>query len=839
MTSAIRVPVRKPSRVAWTAAWLLVGVGSLTPLPAGAAPLPADLSVEGTTHVVAEVREGRTFVELRVGARALGGWEVAGPLDEVAMEPASSAGRPVLILRGRGRGIEVAALLDPRPRPRWIWHGRTDLHGDPGERVADVLEERDFDADGRVDLLVGQRRDGVASCGEATHLLFPRALDARGQLRPVRSLVVTEGLPSLVAQAAGEGPRPRVVGARFTAASSQAGLEADASLLGPPLGLTDGDPATGWAEGRGEAGVGEVVRGQWAGPRITSLLLEGGEAATLPRRFVLALDAARFVVLVPEALGQRARVVLPEPTRASCVSIVLADERPRGDDARIGFTELAVYSVADEADGMSALVAELVAESQDGDRAVGWLAAAGPPAVLVVDDAWERLGALGRRRALRVAAAIARAPAMDAETLDRVRSMRRRAASDEDADVRTDAIEALRAADDAGRLALLEISLDPRQPGHEQAASALASGAGAPASSWEVLRGLLDPPDAGPPDAGPPAAGPPDAGPEEVWGRPAVRAAFALRLSTDASWQDRMRDRSTPAHPAALAGLASGLAEAVPSSEARDVLIRSLLERAISELAAGRESFETRFRVARTARAAWSEAIDAWLLATATGAEEWMLRSEAVLALGPRASRELLATLLRDPYPRVRLAAARAVAARGSERATLMALSRHDAWPLVRAFAMGEVVDEAEGRAMVIEALRDPASAVRQRSLELLRTRGGPDVTGPVLAILEDTREWPHVTSRAIELADTQCAEDLGPGLVALVSRGARANASAPELDNAQAALRVALRLGGETAAQARRVAQTGPSAAVFASLLERTPAPCGRGYARGVPSAP
>jgi len=128
---------------------------------------------------------------------------------------------------------------------------------------------------------------------------------------------------------------------------------------------------------------------------------------------------------------------------------------------------------------------------------------------------------------------------------------------------------------------------------------------------------------------------------------------------------------------------------------------------------------------------------------------------------------------------------------------------------------------------------------VRQRSLELLRTRGGLDVTEPVLAILEDTREWPHVTARAIELADAHCAQGLGPGLVAVVSRGARANAGAPELDNAQAALRVALRLGGETAAQARRVAQSGPSAAAFAASLERSPTPCGGADARGVPSAP
>jgi hypothetical protein len=236
--------------------------------------------------------------------------------------------------------------------------------------------------------------------------------------------------------------------------------------------------------------------------------------------------------------------------------------------------------------------------------------------------------------------------------------------------------------------------------------------------------------------------------------------------------------------------------------------------------------FVTRFRLARAARVTEDARIDAWLETTARSAEEWMLRAEAVDSLGGRASRELLAVLLRDDYPRVRLAAARAVSRRGGESATLLALARHDAWPLVRAYALGEVADLPEARAVLVDALSDPASAMRARSLELLRSRTAADIDAPLIAILEDDHEWPHVAARAVEVAEVRCSDSLGPALVHAVRRGARGGASAGDLETAQVALRVALRYGGSIASDARRATE-GPSSPAFQVLLEHPQPPC------------
>ena len=787
-------------------------------VPARALPLPAELPVGSGRLGVTGVGD-TTHFELRHGTAVVAAWDVPFAINDVTVEDATAAGRPLVLVRGTGRG-EAAVVLDPRPRPHVLWRGRLDLHGDPGERVADALERRDIDADGRADLVVGQRREGVGPCGEAPQLLFARALDGRGTLRPVQPVVSVDGLPAMAATAAGELARPVVSALRFTASSSARGGGEDAVLLGPPVGLTDGDPSTGWAEGRGGGGEGELLRAQWAGPAITGIELRASSPETMPRRIVLRLDGAATVVNIPESVGAHAFVALPAATRASCLSITLADGTPRPPDAQVGFSEIAAFSIADTSDGLGTLVDLLVADASDGDRAVGWLAVAGESSLSALASSWERLGARGRRRALRVAQALDR---LDSDsTRAQVRELRARAGRDDDLEVRTDAVMALAAGDDADRSTLLELAL--AEPASSPiAASALARGRGLPAGA----SGALDRLDAG------------------HWDRPAMRAAIARAVMREASW--RAAIDATSLEGPELAALALGLAEARVSDavdESAEPIVASLVLRALRTEPA-RTNFVTRFRLARAARTFDSPEVDAWLDTTARTAEEWMLRAEAVEALGARASRDLLGVLLVDSYPRVRLAAARAVARRGHEIPTLVALARHDAWPLVRAYALGEIADAPDGRAVLLDSLRDPASAMRASALDLLRARSAPDVDEAVAVILEDALEWPHVTARAIEVAEARCSDSLGPALVSVIARGARAQASPGHLETAQLALRVALRMGGATAEGARAAAQ-GPAAPAFQVLLEHPQPPCGgrpddasRGSTHaGVPSA-
>lgn len=777
-----------------------------------AEPLPAELPIGTGVRLVATTSESATRLSLVVAGRPVEAWDVPLRLEDIAIESAQSFGRPLFVARGRAGAAEFVAVIDPRPRPHVLWRGRLDLRGDPGERVADALERRDLDGDSRPEIVVGQRREGVAACGEAPQLLFARAIDARGVLRAVQPVVNTDEMAVLRGVPMPERSRPVVRGLRFTAPSSTRGQPEEAIVLGPVGALTDEDAATGWAEGRGGAGHGEVLRAQWSGPALTGLELRAGAGVQMPRRMVLRLDEARWVIVVPADAGEHAWVALPAATRASCLSITLADDAVRGADAQLGFTEIVAHSVADAPGGREALIDVLVSDGAEGDRAAGWLAASGTPALSSIAGAWERLGSRGRRRALRVAQALEREA--DGASKEEIRALRVRAASDDDGEVRGDAIAALARGDDADRAALFEVAL--MEPASAPlAALALTRGRGIPLGAWDRVAALE------------PA----------TLDRPALRAAIAIALARHAGWQTAVPE--SPFTGAALAALGLGLAEARaagPLDSDTTPLLTSLLTRAL-ESAEGRDDFATRFRIARAARTLEDPALDRWLTETARSAPEWMLRAEAVEALGPRAPRELLGVLLRDSYPRVRLAAARAVARRGGETQTLLALARHDAWPLVRGYALGEVVELAEGRALAMEALNDPASAMRARALELFRTRAGADLDTQLIAVLQDEQEWPHVVTRAVDVAGARCAETLGPALVSVVARGARPNANAGQLEAAQMALRVALSMGGATERDARAAAQ-GPSAAAFALLLSRPQSRCGQGQrARGVPS--
>ncbi len=797
---------------------------SLVPAVARAVPPPADLPIGPGVTLSVTVGDGTSHLDLRASGRSVEAWDVPFVLADIATESESSAGRAVIVLRGRGSGsAEIAAVIDARPRPHLVWRGRLDLHGDPGERVADALERRDIDGDDRIDLVVGQRREGVAPCGETPQLLFARALDARGQLRAVQPVLAATGTPLVAGQPPAEPRSPIVRALRFTASSSARGVDEEAVLLGPPFGLTDGDPATGWTEGRGAGGDGEVLRAQWGGPAITEITLTSPTAEAMPRGVVLRLDAEQYAVSIPPAVGALASITLPTPARPQCVSLVLADRTTRPADTQIGFVEITAYSIIDGPRGLEALVDLIVADASDGDRAVGWLASAGDRALPVLDAAWERLGARGRRRALRVAAALERST--DADVIARIRALRVRAGSDEDAEVRGDAVTALARGGDDDRAALFVIARSEPVDA-SLAAAALARGNGIPASAWDDVTHLE----------------------AAQWDRPALRLAVARALTRESAWQAALDDAPLDAH--GLAALAIGLADARVAGmveTSASALVTRLVVRAIARPESSTD-FVTRFRIARAARVTEDASIDAWLSETARHAEEWMLRAEAVESLGARASRDLLGVMLNDAYPRVRLAAARAVARRGQESATLIAIARHDAWPLVRAYALGEIADLPDARPVLIDALADPASAMRARALELLHDRTAADVDAPVIAILQDDQEWPHVAGRAVEVAEVRCSESLGPALVHAVRRGARGSASAGDLETAQVALRVALRYGGTTAAAAR-AATDGPSAPAFQVLLTHPQPPCAgtAGAARessapstqaGVPSA-
>jgi hypothetical protein len=123
------------------------------------------------------------------------------------------------LIKVRHAGGESATLVVKGARgAAAVWTGRTDLHGDPGERVADGIELTDWNGDGNVDVVVGTYDERVRVCGEARTLLQPRLLDPqsaslrtvgpRRRTAPSTTWNAVDGAPS------GVGPTPVVHGLR-------------------------------------------------------------------------------------------------------------------------------------------------------------------------------------------------------------------------------------------------------------------------------------------------------------------------------------------------------------------------------------------------------------------------------------------------------------------------------------------------------------------------------------------------------------------------------------------------------------------------------------------------
>ncbi|UJR80958.1 Hypothetical protein I5071_30090 [Sandaracinus amylolyticus] len=751
---------------------------------ASAAPLPVDGAVSvGLPPTRVQVRVEATDQGTRIRARAgahTAEVTVPGVLAEADVERvALSGGASVALVRGRGEGGRVAALIVVRRgRPEIPWTGRLDLHGDPGERTSDVLDVSDRTGDGVPDVVIGQAREGVGLCGEPAALLYPRALDpASGELRPVVLRRVGAGEEvAITATTESPGPTgPPVVRAlRAAGASSALGVDEDARALGQPHALVDGREETYWAEGRGGAGEGELVSLRFgAGMPIRALAITRARAEGIraPRELWIVGDQGpRLRVTLPETFEGRAWIVPPAPLAWSCFAVVLAD--PGGDaGARTGIAEIEAFTDVDFGAGIDALVAELVRDGEGGDRATQWLGRLGERAVVALEGAWERLGTRGRVRAVRVASEVAGTASEPALAL------LARAAADQSEEVRAAALGALVERGAEARIAALT-ALEGA-PGEDAAA--------------RLERGERAFPIA--PLLGAVAA---EGGSE----RPRLRAALARGVALGG---DAARDELAAAELsiAARASVALGLAE----NEATRAVAAPLVERAASEAS----TFADRWRTARAAAGVEHSAdVEARMQAWAREAEEWMLRRAAVEALGAGSTEVLRERALEDVYPRVRIAAIERLAQAGAlEGATASAAAR-DRWPMVRVAALDGSVDAEGGRERARAALGDDAQMVRRRAIEHLTRLRDREAWPAIEQRLRDTREWPMVIDAALTYVSDLCVVEAGETLVEVIRRGAREGAWEPNVENAGLALRVLTRLGGPSLEDGRTVAMRG-----------------------------
>ncbi|MGD8863013.1 MAG: HEAT repeat domain-containing protein [Myxococcales bacterium] len=712
-----------------------------------------------------------------------------------------------------GQRAGAVVVRDRRGHPRILWSGALDRRGDPGERAGHMIQVDDRTGDGHPDIVVAMHTDRARICGEDETPLHPRAVDPRSlTLRPVvldRLAPVKPAPPRVEAVAESPGPEgpPVLRSLAVSAVSSQPGVD-DPALATPVSALTDGDPNTYWSEGRGGGGRGEFVTFRWRGGgfpiRALALTpLPGGdasaEAMSVAREVTLVGDdGARVDVALPDSPepGKRYWATFDSPLDWSCLSIVFRRTAPREGSKAGGavLAEVEAYTDLDFGSGVDRLVAALSGSGTDASNAADLLRTLGPEVVPPVAVAFPTLSPEGRRRAMRVFVA-------HAANSEPARAALAGALGDEA--LRDEALDALLGLGDPG-IALLA----PRvtRPGPLGDATAVALAKHAPLRALDPILAALSS----------------DEGSERAPLRKAL--VVATRRGGIPALQP-IREWAADGAVAGVGGRAAvalALAGQKGMPEAR-ALASELLETTYPQA----ETFEDRWRLVETARVlSGSPAVDAWLSDLAGSEERWMLRGAAIHALRARGAEQADAAArkgLGDEYPRVRMAAARSLTGRASERQALTELAEGDRWPMVRAAALDALSGIDGASAAWLAALDDRAKLVRAAAVRGLTRARARDAWPQVKARLLDDDEWPEVVTEGIAFVRAMCVQDGAGVLLSILRRGLKPDAWEPDRDVSAVAFQALLDLGGEPAKAAISAVGGRHAPPGYRAAIERT----------------
>ncbi|HEX6240673.1 MAG TPA: HEAT repeat domain-containing protein, partial [Polyangiales bacterium] len=665
----------------------------------------------------------------------------------------------VAVVRVAAENGDWVALLGGRAGTELLAVDRGVLWGDPGERRALMLHTP-AKADGGAgahELSLGVVHEALQRCGDQEPWLTQRRVLDPKTLRLVAAPAPSPqaaGTPLQAQPEAGTSPRLALLGA-----ASSSAIDPLTQGVRVPHALVDG---------RTDNGVplapGELLLLRWAAPGlpITRLAfqLQGRSAPTQLR---VSLEGARFDISLPKPSGSldRFSVSLPPDTNSSCVSIELLGT------AGVQLTELSAFSKVDEPDGLDRLIGDLVQDGPRGAIAAELLPQLGEPAARSVAARFAELSARGQRRALKTLApqlALAEARARAGE-----------AARSQDEALSLAAFEVLRRGKEPGRLVLRELAKTPDRAG-DRAALLLAQPG---AQDMEGLLLALSAPMGA--------------------DRPALRRALvgvARRDPEGLRTQGRGWLGTQPALSARI-----GLAYAAAQADVDD-LATELLEGALEAT-----SFEDRFRVClAAAEAGPSPTLDTWLARQATEASEWMQRRaayDALLARGSDQAARLVAQLAKDPYPRVRASAARALA-QARETAPLVELARTDAWALVRAEAARGLSGLPGTRATLETLVIDRSRHVRAASIDGLTAQRAVGAWPLVSQRLTATDEWPLVQAAAVRFAAELCVAPAHAALADTARRALRPDASDDDRQLGLEAIRALHDLGGPAQEDAR-----------------------------------
>jgi HEAT repeat protein len=409
--------------------------------------------------------------------------------------------------------------------------------------------------------------------------------------------------------------------------------------------------------------------------------------------------------------------------------------------------------LAQEPADFTGAVQELDGDHDQSVAAVQELRAGGEAAAVAIRDVWPTLSRKAQRRALAALASLAHEHRPAAQCLYQ-------AAHSVDEQIREAALAALQRAGPAGWEALIALLADPDVG--DRAAVLLAR-----TEPDAAIAALLDALTA-----------------EGGERRSVLRTALATAAQrAEQSAEPTLRawlETGPPVRAVANASLA------LASIGEYGSVVASFIEYA----APRSDDFPTTWRLLRSAKAAGpSEPIDRWIQTHLQTPKEWMLRQAAVDALAARGQRTKTRVALDDPYPRVRVHAAR-VLSRDSDSMTERAtLAKKDHWPMVRAEAVMSLRSEPLATPIIVAAVDDPMSEVRAAAIGVLAGATHEDGWDRIYAHLQNRNEWPQVTAAAIKYVTAHCRIEAVDALVAVARRAASPNALTDDINNAARAI--------------------------------------------------
>jgi HEAT repeat protein len=319
--------------------------------------------------------------------------------------------RAIHVLIPLARGLSDFEVVSVAPlgagEPQVLFEGVTGLvQGEHGERRGPMVLVTP-EAGGEHRIVVGEQREDLMLCGRPA-ILSPRMLLAADlKLHPAKVQRLSAEHRAGAVRVTAE---RRADSTQQTPAYPVLRAVVATSAIGNPAALTDGNPATSWAENRGGSGRGEFVLMK-APPELPLTGFEvvarpSGEVpanAVSPREFYLATNKLVFHVTLPEDAwktpGASFVVRLPEPVSTDCVALVTDTAYDEGRDAHVTFAELRAQTEFD-ATAVEGLVGALAGGGERAQAAASALSALGAAGFKAVAEAYSRLDEGGQRVAL-------------------------------------------------------------------------------------------------------------------------------------------------------------------------------------------------------------------------------------------------------------------------------------------------------------------------------------------------------------------------------------------------------------------------------------------------------